>query len=76
MVEGNTVIWQNMDTQTHHIVLNDGSLDTGDIAPGRASAALPLTVNGARYHCTIHPGMVGSINTSGGEPPPCTGAYC
>jgi plastocyanin len=76
VVEGNTIIWQNMDTQTHHIVLNDGSLDTGDIAPGRASAALPLTVNGARYHCTIHPGMVGSINTSGGEPPPCTGAYC
>ncbi|HVD75962.1 MAG TPA: hypothetical protein VNH43_00065, partial [Vicinamibacteria bacterium] len=25
VVEGNTVIWQNMDTQTHHIVLNDGS---------------------------------------------------
>jgi len=76
VVEGNTVIWQNMDTQTHHIVLNDGSLDTGDIAPGRSSPALPLTVNGARYHCTIHPGMVGSINTSAGEPPPCTGSYC
>jgi plastocyanin len=76
VVEGNRVIWQNMDTQTHHIVLNDGSLDTGDIAPGKSSPALPLTVNGARYHCTIHPGMVGSINTSGGEPPPCTGAYC
>ncbi len=70
------VMWQNMDTQTHHIVLNDGSLDTGDIAPGRSSPALTLTVNGARYHCTIHPGMVGSINSSAGAPPPCTGAYC
>jgi plastocyanin len=70
------VIWQNMDSQTHHIVLNDGSLDTGDIAPGRSSPPLKLTVNGARYHCTIHPGMVGSINTSAGEPPPCTGSYC
>ena len=76
VIEGNTVIWQNMDSQTHHIVLNDGSLDTGDIAPGKSSPALRLAVNGARYHCTIHPTMVGSINSSAGEPPPCSGAYC
>ena len=61
---------------THHIVLNDGSLDTGDIGPGRASAPMALTVNGARYHCTIHPTMVGSINSSAGAPPPCNGPYC
>jgi plastocyanin len=76
VTQGSTVAWQNMDSQTHHIVLNDGSLDTGDIAPGRSSPALPLTTNGARYHCTIHPTMVGSFNTSAGTPPPCTGAYC
>ena len=76
VIEGNMVVWQNMDSQTHHIVLNDGSLDTGDIAPGKSSPALRLAVNGARYHCTIHPTMVGSINSSGGEPPPCSGAYC
>jgi plastocyanin len=76
VIEGNMVVWQNMDSQTHHIVLNDGSLDTGDIAPGKSSPALRLAVNGARYHCTIHPTMVGSINSSAGEPPPCSGAYC
>jgi plastocyanin len=74
--QGSTVIWQNTDSQTHHIVLNDGSLDTGDIGPGKSSAALALKVNGARYHCTIHPTMVGSINSSTGVPPPCTGLYC
>ena len=72
----NMVIWQNSDSQVHHIVLNDGSLDTGDIAPGQSSAALRLAANGARYHCTIHPTMVGSINSSAGEPPPCSGDYC
>jgi plastocyanin len=76
VIQGNMVVWQNMDSQTHHIVLNDGSLDTGDIAPGKSSPALRLAVNGARYHCTIHPTMVGSINSSAGEPPPCSGAYC
>ncbi len=76
VMQGNMVVWQNNDSQTHHIVLNDGSLDTGDIAPGKSSAALRLAVNGARYHCTIHPTMVGSINSSAGEPPPCSGDYC
>ncbi len=76
VMQGNMVVWQNSDSQTHHIVLNDGSLDTGDIAPGKSSAALRLAVNGARYHCTIHPTMVGSINSSAGEPPPCSGDYC
>jgi plastocyanin len=76
VIQGNMVIWQNSDTQTHHIVLNDGTLDTGDIAPGKSSAALRLAANGARYHCTIHPTMVGSINSSAGEPPPCSGDYC
>jgi len=76
VVQGNMVRWQNSDNVTHHIVLNDGSLDTGDIAPGASSPAMSLMVNGARYHCTIHPGMVGSINSSAGEPPPCVGAYC
>jgi plastocyanin len=76
VIQGNMVVWQNMDSQTHHIVLNDGSLDTGDIAPGKSSAALRMAANGARYHCTIHPTMVGSINSSAGEPPPCSGDYC
>jgi plastocyanin len=76
VMQGNMVTWQNNDSQTHHIVLNDGSLDTGDIAPGKSSPALRLAVNGARYHCTIHPAMVGSINSSAGEPPPCSGDYC
>jgi plastocyanin len=76
VVQGNMVRWTNADNVTHHIVLNDGTLDTGDIAPGASSPALPLAANGARYHCTIHPGMVGAINSSSGEPPACNGPYC
>ncbi len=74
--QGATFSWKNNDSVTHHIVMNDGSLDSGDIAPGGSSRALTLATNGGNYHCTIHPGMVGSINSSSGAPPPCTGLYC
>jgi plastocyanin len=68
--------WTNNDSLTHHIVANDGSFDTGDIAPGQSSAAVMLNENGANYHCAIHPTMVGGINMASGAPPPCMGAYC
>jgi plastocyanin len=74
--QGNMTTWRNMDSVTHHIVLNDGSLDTGDIAPGASSAALRMAPDGANYHCTIHPAMIGSIKGSSGTPPPCQGVYC
>ena len=74
--QGTTFTWRNMDSRVHHIVLNDGSVDSGDIAPGASSPALRLDSDGANYHCTIHPDMVGSINRSSGGPPPCEGPYC
>jgi plastocyanin len=74
--QGDMLVWRNTDGVVHRIMLNDGSLDTGNISPGASSAELRLPTDGARYHCTIHPSMVGSINASGGEPPACTGPYC
>jgi plastocyanin len=69
------ISWRNNDSVTHRMVLNDGTFDTGDIAPGATSTARPLPTNGANYHCMIHPGMIGAIAGSNG-PPPCTGQYC
>ena len=54
------VIWHNEDIETHHIVLDDGSVDTGALRPGASSAPMPIGTAG-RYHCTIHPSMVGTI---------------
>ena len=76
VAQGKTIAWTNNDGQIHHIVANDGSFDTGNIAPGQNSTVVTLNVNGANYHCTLHPTMVGSINMSTGAPPPCTGPYC
>ena len=57
---GQTVVWHNVDTTTHRVVLDDRALDTGNIAPGRFSAPMVLPASGP-YHCTIHPSMVGTI---------------
>ncbi len=75
-VQGQNISWRNTDNQIHRIVFNDGSFDSGDIAPGATSAPRALPTNGANYHCSLHPGMIGSISGSSGAPPPCTGIYC
>lgn len=71
-----TVAWRNSDGQVHRIMSNDGSFDTGNIAPGATSTVVTLSTDGTNYHCTLHPGMIGSINAASGTPPPCTGIYC
>ena len=68
--------WTNTDGVTHRIVANDGSWDTGNIAPGASSAAIPLPAGGTNYHCSLHPTMIGAVNDSSGTTPPCTGVYC
>jgi plastocyanin len=57
---GERVVWHNVDSTTHRVVLDDGRVDAGTIAPGAYSAAMTLTAPGP-YHCTIHPSMVGTI---------------
>ncbi len=74
---GRMVVFHNIDTIVHRVRLNDGTIDTGDIAPGATSRAIQMPATGSNYHCPIHPDMVGSVNAAGGEPPPpCEGPYC
>ena len=73
---GQMIVWHNVDNVTHHVVLNDGSVDTGDLLPGASSRPMPVEAGGGPYHCAIHPVMVGSINQGTASQQPCTGAYC
>lgn len=73
---GQNVIWYNADSQIHRVVLNGGSIDTGDLAPRAASAAKAWTLGVAQYHCSLHPTMVGSVNDQTAPPmEPCDGCY-
>jgi len=59
---GQMVVWHNVDNTTHRVVLNDRSVDTGDLAPGASSQPMAIAAGSGQYHCSIHPEMVGSIN--------------
>lgn len=73
---GRQAIFSNLDKVTHRVVLDDRSIDTGEIAPGASSQALALGGVSKPYHCSLHISMVGSLNQAPTrEPPPCTG-YC
>ena len=58
---GQMVVWHNIDTITHRVVLNDGTLDTGNIDAGASSQPMAINMGGGPYHCSIHPSMVGTI---------------
>jgi plastocyanin len=75
---GDTVAFKNNDpTNTHHIVLDDGSADFGAIPPGQTSKTVTVK-GGVNFHCANHPWMVGAVNQAVPDQPPCTGgpAYC
>ena len=74
---GQMVVWHNVDNITHRVVLNDGSVDTGDLQPGASSQPMAVAAAGGQYHCSIHPVMVGSVNQGTSTVAvPCDGAYC
>lgn len=73
---GQLVVFRNADTIAHRVLLNDGSIDTGDIAPGATSKVITMPVAGTNYHCSLHPDMVGAVSGTSGEPPKCEGPYC
>jgi plastocyanin len=73
---GQMVVWHNVDGITHHVVFDDGSVDTGNLDPGASSQPQAIGTAGGGYHCSIHPVMVGSVNQDTAPPPVCQRGYC
>jgi plastocyanin len=69
---GQMVVWHNVNNTTHRVVLNDGSVDTGDLAPGASSQPMAIGAASGQYHCSIHPEMIGSINQDTSTSPPAS----
>jgi plastocyanin len=58
---GSTVKWTNNDAMAHTVTSDNGSFDSGNIAAGASYSRMFSTVGTFTYHCTIHPGMTGTI---------------
>jgi plastocyanin len=66
---GQQIVFRNSDSVAHQIVVDNTSIDTGTLGAGQSSAAAAWNGSGGQYHCTIHPGMVGSFNEPTAPPP-------
>jgi plastocyanin len=74
---GQKVAFKNSDAVTHHIVMDDGSMDFGAQASGAMSQTLTIASGtDSKFHCLIHSSMVGAINGPVPDPPPCMSGYC
>jgi plastocyanin len=59
---GQTISWKNADSITHDVTQDASLFATGSLAGGATST--PIMMNSAgtfTYHCSIHPGMVGTV---------------
>jgi plastocyanin len=62
LLPGESVQWSNVSARTHTVTFDDGTFDSGDVAPG-AAVVRRFDVPGAfGFHCRLHAGMVGQVD--------------
>jgi uncharacterized membrane protein/plastocyanin len=63
---GTVVEWKNEDIFSHTVTADDGSFDSGLIAPGQSWKMRVTDPGTFRYHCGPHPNMTASLVVSSG----------
>ena len=58
---GDTVTWTNTGSTPHTVTADDGSVDSGPLAPGASFSHTFPTAGLFTYHCAIHPEMTGAV---------------
>lgn len=58
---GGTVTWTNNDSMPHTVTADDGSFNSGSIAPGATYSHTFSASGTVSYHCSFHPSMHGSV---------------
>jgi plastocyanin len=61
---GSKVTWTNNDTTAHTVTFDDGSADSGNLAPGSTFDHTFATAGTFAYHCTIHSSMHGTVTVT------------
>jgi plastocyanin len=62
--KGDRVVWANLDG-VRHTATKAGSFDTGKIKSGKAVAVKFGAKGTYRYHCSLHPEMIGKVVVGG-----------
>jgi plastocyanin len=58
---GATITWTNNDSSSHTVTADDGSFDSGRLAPGATFSQTFATAGTFAYHCSIHSMMKGTV---------------
>jgi plastocyanin len=61
---GQRVIWRNNDTVGHTATADNGSFNTGLIAPGGQASVTFGSAGNFDYSCQVHPNMTGNVTVS------------
>lgn len=61
VASGTKVTWTNNDATTHTVTADDGSFDSGNIAPGGTFSHTFTTAGTFPYHCKIHSTMTAKV---------------
>jgi plastocyanin len=62
MKVGQTIAWHNSDAIGHTATGDNGGFNTGTLGSGATSSPVAMPTAGTfTYHCSIHPGMIGTI---------------
>src|SRR3954471_9680653 len=62
ILPGETVTWTNVSVRTHTVTSDRGLFDSGNVDSGGHFAFAFKDVGAYKYHCTIHPSIVGEID--------------
>ena len=58
---GTTVTWMNTDSESHTSTSDATGWNSGTVAPGGRFSFAFQAAGTFPYHCSIHPGMVGTV---------------
>ena len=61
---GTTVTWMNTDRDSHTTTSDAAGWNSGTISPGRQFSFTFQTAGTFPYHCSFHPGMIGTVVVS------------
>jgi plastocyanin len=58
---GTTVVWTNKDSTAHTVTADDGTFNSGNVAPGATYSYTFAKAGTVVYHCAIHTYMKGTV---------------
>ena len=59
---GQSVAWRNADSVAHNATQDANRFATSNLGAGATSSPIAMNTAGTfTYHCTIHPGMIGTL---------------